>query len=58
MNENNVIHIDPATFYCMRQCRESINNLTRLRNPVYDLEIKGEQELYRHFMKQTLRIAA
>jgi hypothetical protein len=55
---NNVIHIDSATWYCMRQCRESINYLSAKRDPVYDLEIKGEKELYRHFMDEVFQAAA
>ena len=53
----NVIHVDYGTWYCMRQCRESINHLTTLKDPKYDLEIKGEKELYRHFMDSVLRAA-
>jgi hypothetical protein len=35
----------------MRQCRESIAYLRTLKNPVYDIEIKGEQDILNHFMK-------
>lgn len=57
---NNVIQIDPATFYCMRQCQESIKNLTPLvsKNPIYQIEINGEKEMYKHFMSQTIKRAA
>lgn len=55
---SNVIHIDHATWYCMRQCRESINYLTLKRDPQYDIEINGEKELYNHFMDSVLNRAA
>jgi len=50
--------IDRATWYCMRQCRESINYLRSLNNPVYDIEIKGEQEILDTFMSEVLGRAA
>lgn len=50
--------IDHATWYCMRQCRESIDYLKTLKNPIYDVEIKGEQEILRHFMTNIERKAA
>jgi hypothetical protein len=58
MNQNNVIHVDAATWYCMRQCRESINYLTTKRDPRYAIEINGEKELYRHFMDSIVKVAA
>ncbi len=54
----NVIKIEPETFYCMRQCREMSKHLKTLKNSVYDLEIKAEEELYDHFMRETLQRAA
>lgn len=54
----NVIHIDQGTWYCMRQCRESVKHLKTLRNPIYDIEIKGEQDMYDHFMDKVLNRAA
>lgn len=55
---NNVIGpISHAHWYCMRQCRESINHLTPLaaKTPIYEIEIKGEKELYREFMNQVIQ---
>lgn len=49
--------IDLPTWYCMRQCRESINYLKTLRNPIYEIEIKGEQEILNHFMQNIRRAA-
>lgn len=54
----NVIQIEPETFFCMRQCREMVNHLKTLNDPQYDLEIKGESELYQHFMKEVMQRAA
>lgn len=50
--------IDASTWYCMRQCRESIAYLKTKHNPIYDVEIKGEQEILRHFMNGIERKAA
>ena len=49
--------IDHATWYCMRQCRESINYLTPLatKNPIYQTEINGEKELLKTFIKNVLQ---
>lgn len=58
MIHGNVIKIEPETFYCMRQCSEMVKHLKSLKNSVYDLEIKGETELYNIFMKETLQRAA
>lgn len=55
---NNVIGpIDHATWYCMRQCRESINYLTPLvsKQPIYQTEINGEKELLKHFMDEVFQ---
>lgn len=55
MNQNNVIGpIDHATWYCMRQCKESINHLSTLvgKEPIYQTEINGEKELLRTFMDE------
>lgn len=56
--QGNVIQIEPETFYCMRQCSEMVKHLKSLNNSVYNTEIKGEQELYKMFMKETLARAA
>lgn len=50
--------IDLPTWYCMRQCQESIAYLRTLKNPIYDIEIKGEQDIYKHFMNSIERKAA
>lgn len=52
--------IDHATWYCMRQCRESINHLQPLvaNNPIYQVEINGEKELLKVFMNKIERKAA
>lgn len=52
--QNNVIHVDHPTWYCMRQCRESINYLSTLKNPIYDVEINGEKDILKHFMSEVL----
>lgn len=52
--QNNVIYFDTPTWYCMRQCRESINYLTTLKNPIYQVEINGEKDILSHFMKEVL----
>ncbi len=46
--------IDHATWYCMRQCKESINHLKKevLKNPIYQTEINGEKALLKHFMDE------
>lgn len=54
MINGNVITFDPATFYCMRQCKESIKHCLLQNNPVYDVEIAGETALFRDFMKEVL----
>lgn len=53
--QGNVIHFEPAVWYCMRQCRESISHLKSKNNPIYDIEIKGEQEILNTFMDQVLK---
>jgi len=52
--------IDHATWYCMRQCNESIRHLTPLvaKNPIYQVEINGERELLKVFMNNIERKAA
>lgn len=52
--QNNVIHIDTPTWYCMRQCNESIKYLSTLKNPIYQIEINGEKDILKHFMKEVL----
>lgn len=52
--QNNVIYIDHPTWYCMRQCNESIRHLSTLNNPIYQVEINGEKDILRHFMKEVL----
>jgi hypothetical protein len=57
MDMTNVIGpIDLPTWYCMRQCRESINYLTPLaaKNPIYNTEIEGEKGLLKVFMDEVL----
>lgn len=51
---NNVISIDSPTWYCMRQCNESIRYLSKLNNPIYQVEINGEKDILRHFMREVL----
>lgn len=46
--------IDQATWYSMRQCRESVAYLKTLNNPIFDIEIKGEEALLRTFMSEVL----
>lgn len=58
---NNVIGpIDLPTWYSMRQCRESIKYLRPLvaKNPIYEVEIKGEQGIYDVYMNNILGRAA
>lgn len=50
----NVISVDLPTWYCMRQCRDVNKYLIAQRNPVYDVEIKGNQEIFDHFMDEIL----
>lgn len=50
--------IDHATWYSMRQCRESIKWCKAQRNPIYDIEIKGEQGILDVYMQQVLGRAA
>lgn len=50
--------IDHATWYSMRQCNEIIRYLEGKKDPRYDLEIKGEKEIYRHFMDEVVKKAA
>lgn len=46
--------IDPATWYCMRQCREVNGYLKTLKDPIYEVEIKGNEGIYNHFMDEVL----
>lgn len=46
--------ISHETWYCMRQCSEIIKHLKKQNNPIYDVEIKGEEELYSMFMDEAL----
>jgi len=55
---DNVIHIDLPTWYSMRQCREAIKFCKSRNNPMYDIEIKGEEEILGIYMKQVLGRAA
>lgn len=54
MNTNVIGPVDAATWYCMRQCKESIKHLNTLvgANPIYQTEINGEKALYRTFMDE------
>lgn len=56
--QNNVISFDPATWYCMRQCRESIKWCQAQKDPKYDIEIRGEEEIFRVYMNEVLERAA
>lgn len=59
MYQNNVIGpIDLPTWYCMRQCKEAVTYLKTLNDPVYDIEIRGEQVMLEHFMKPFIQKAA
>lgn len=51
---NNVINIDLPTFYCMRQCKESIKWCQKQNNPIYQTEINGEKAMLQHFMDEVL----
>lgn len=51
---NNVIYFDAPTWYCARQCQESINHLTNLRDPKYDIEIRAEKEMLRGYKNDIL----
>jgi len=42
----------------MRQCREAIAYLSAKKNPIYEIEIKGEKEMLQHFMNEVLGRAA
>lgn len=46
--------IDLATWYSMRQCRESINYLSSLKDPKYQIEIAGEQDILDIYMSEIL----
>lgn len=51
MEANNVIGpISAAHWYCMRQCRESINYLKKQRDPRNEIEINAEKDLLDKFM--------
>jgi len=53
----NIINVDFPTWYCMRQCRESINYLTNLHDDKYRLEIDSEKKIYKTFMDGILKAA-
>jgi hypothetical protein len=55
---DNVIHFDPPTWFCMRQCKESIKWCQKQNNPIYQTEIEGEKALLRGFMDEILGRAA
>lgn len=55
---NNVITVDTPTWYAMRQTSEILRYLKSKNNPKYDLEIKGETEIYNHFMSDVLKRVA
>lgn len=52
--ENNVITFDPSTWYCMRQCKESIRWCQKQNDPIYFPEINGEKAMLRTFMDEVL----
>jgi hypothetical protein len=48
----NVISVDFPTWYCMRQCKESIKWCQRQNNPIYQVEIDGEKAILQTFMDE------
>lgn len=58
MIQGNVIHVEPETFYCMRQCQEMVKHLSAQKDDQYKTEIAGETELYKIFMKEVMQRAA
>lgn len=46
--------IDHATWYCMRQCQEAIRFCKQQRDPMYDFEIRAEEDMLKHF-KSTIK---
>ena len=50
--------IDHATWYSMRQCKESINWLKKQNNPIYEVERHGDEALLQVFINQVLGRAA
>jgi hypothetical protein len=58
----NVIHFDPADFYCARQCQESIKWCTeqdrRKGESRHSMEIDQERELYKTFLGSILQRVA
>lgn len=56
MTSTNVIGpIDLPTWYSMRQCREAINWCKNQRDPKYDIEIHGEEEILRVYFDTILK---
>lgn len=47
---------DAATWYCMRQCSETIRYLTPMviKEPIYRLEIDGEKKILQGFYDEVL----
>jgi hypothetical protein len=52
MGENVIGPIDHATWYCMRQCKESIRWCKSQNNAKYQVEIEGEKALLSTFMDE------
>jgi hypothetical protein len=59
METNNVIGpIDHPTWYCMRQCKESIKWCKQQNDPKYQFEINAEKALLDTFMNEVFKRAA
>lgn len=58
----NVIHFDPADFYCARQCQESIkwciNKDRHSGEAMHSIEIDKERDMYKTFISSILTRAA
>jgi hypothetical protein len=52
--QNNVIKIDLPTYYSMRQCREAWKWCEAQKDPIYDIEAKGEKAIYSILMKEVM----
>lgn len=51
---NNVIRIDHATWYTMRQLKENIAFM-KTNAKEYSISLKGEEDLLRHFMTSVVK---
>jgi hypothetical protein len=50
--------IDHPTWYCMRQCKESIKWCQKQNDPKYQFEINAEKALLDTFMNEVFKRAA